>query len=100
MRPYDRRYLKGALATVLATIPLILLHGRHLTTAPVTVIINTLLTFLIVALAIFMLVKVINRLYQRPAEPTPNTTPCPYCTMTISRQASRCPHCTSEVAAA
>ena len=64
------------------------------------VFVNTLLTFLIVAFAVFALVKVVNRLYQRPAEPTPNTAPCPYCTMTISRQATRCPHCTSQVAAA
>ena len=58
---------------------------------------NNILTFLIVALAIFILVRAINRLYQQPAPATPDTKPCPYCTMTVSLQASRCPHCTSEL---
>ncbi|MDF1501382.1 large conductance mechanosensitive channel protein MscL [Roseisolibacter sp. H3M3-2] len=58
---------------------------------------NNIIAFLIVALAIFMLVRAVNRLYRKPAEPTPDTKPCPYCTMSISLQASRCPHCTSEV---
>ena len=58
---------------------------------------NNIVTFLIVALAIFMLVRAVNRLYRKPAEPTPDTKPCPYCTMSISLQASRCPHCTSDV---
>ena len=58
---------------------------------------NNVLTFLIVALAIFMIVRLVNRLYQQPAPPTPDSKPCPYCTMTVSLQASRCPHCTSEL---
>jgi large conductance mechanosensitive channel len=57
--------------------------------------INTIITFLIVALAIFMLVKAINRLYRQPAPPTPDTKPCPFCTMTVAIAATRCPHCTS-----
>jgi large conductance mechanosensitive channel len=62
--------------------------------------INNVITFLIVALAIFMLVKAVNRLQRRPAEPTPDTRPCPYCTMSISRAATRCPNCTSQLTAA
>ena len=61
---------------------------------------NNLLTFLIVALAIFMVVKAVNRLQRQPAPPTPDTKPCPYCTMTVSLQATRCPHCTSELSRA
>jgi large conductance mechanosensitive channel len=61
--------------------------------------INTILTFLIIALAIFLVVRVANRLYNRPA-PTPTTKPCPYCAMQIPLSASRCPHCTSELKAA
>jgi large conductance mechanosensitive channel len=61
--------------------------------------INTVITFLIVALAVFLLVRAVNRLYQRPAPPTPNTKPCPYCTMTIPLAATRCPNCTSQLAA-
>jgi large conductance mechanosensitive channel len=60
---------------------------------------NNVITFLIVALAVFVLVRAVNRLYARPAPPTPNTRPCPFCTMTIPLAASRCPNCTSEVPA-
>ena len=61
--------------------------------------INTVLTFLIVALAVFLLVRAVNRLYRRPPPPTPNTKPCPFCTMTIPIAATRCPNCTSQLAA-
>ena len=62
--------------------------------------INNIITFLIVALAIFMLVRAVNRLYRKPAEATADTRPCPYCTMTIPLAASRCPNCTSQLNAA
>jgi large conductance mechanosensitive channel len=61
--------------------------------------INTIITFLIVALAIFMLIRAVNRLYKKPAEATPDTKPCPFCTMTVARAATRCPNCTSQLAA-
>jgi large conductance mechanosensitive channel len=61
--------------------------------------INTIITFLIVALAIFMIIRAVNRLYRKPAEATPETRPCPYCTMTVARAATRCPNCTSELTA-
>ena len=62
--------------------------------------INTIITFLIVALAIFLLVRAINKLYRQPAPPTPDTRPCPYCTMTVALSATRCPHCTSQLTGA
>ncbi len=62
--------------------------------------INNVITFLIVALAVFVLVRAVNRLYRRPAEPTPSTKPCPFCTTTIPLAASRCPNCTSQLAPA
>ncbi len=61
--------------------------------------INTIITFLIVALAVFLLVRAVSRMYTHPAPPTPNTRPCPFCTLTVSRTASRCPHCTSQLEA-
>ncbi|MGZ8377452.1 MAG: large-conductance mechanosensitive channel protein MscL [Gemmatirosa sp.] len=61
--------------------------------------INNIITFLIVAAAVFMLVKAVNRLYRKPAETTPDTKACQYCTMTIPLAARRCPNCTSEIAA-
>lgn len=59
--------------------------------------INNLLTFLIVAFAVFVLVKAVNKLYNKPAEVTPDTKPCPYCTMTVALAATRCPNCTSQL---
>jgi large conductance mechanosensitive channel len=59
--------------------------------------INTFITFLIVALAVFVLVRMVNRLYKKPAEATPDTHPCPFCTMTVANAAKRCPNCTSEL---
>ena len=62
--------------------------------------INDVINFLIVALAIFVLVKQVNRsksALDRPA-PAPSTTKdCPFCASAISMKATRCPHCTSQV---
>jgi large conductance mechanosensitive channel len=57
----------------------------------VTLIIN----FLIVAGAVFLLVRAINRL-KRPKNADPVTKDCPACAMTIPIKATRCPHCTTE----
>jgi large conductance mechanosensitive channel len=59
---------------------------------------NTVLQFLIVAFVIFMLVRQINRMKTPvPAAPADDSRDCPYCVSRISRKATRCPHCTSEV---
>jgi large conductance mechanosensitive channel len=62
--------------------------------------VNTIINFLIVALAIFLLVRQVNRLKRQP-EPAlaaaPTTRECPYCLSTIAMKASRCPYCTSEL---
>jgi large conductance mechanosensitive channel len=65
------------------------------------VFINTVLDFLIVAFAVFLLVKQVNRLTRKPAEaPKPATTrECPYCVSTIPIRATRCPNCTSSLQA-
>jgi large conductance mechanosensitive channel len=64
--------------------------------------INTVVSFLIVALVIFLLIRGINRLRREeeapPAEPT--TKECPYCLSSIPIKATRCPQCTSELDAA
>ncbi len=61
--------------------------------------INTVVDFLIVAFAIFIVIRQMNRLKQpkeaAPAEPT--TKDCPFCLSTIPIKASRCPSCTSEL---
>jgi large conductance mechanosensitive channel len=62
--------------------------------------INSIITFLIVAFAVFLLVKQINRLKRTEAPPAPNTKNCPYCISSIDLKATRCPRCTSELPAA
>lgn len=66
--------------------------------------INALISFLIVAFAVFLLIQSINKLQEKiaakeaadeAAEPTTKT--CPYCYSEISINATRCPHCTSEL---
>ncbi|MDO8835691.1 MAG: large conductance mechanosensitive channel protein MscL [Vicinamibacterales bacterium] len=59
---------------------------------------NTAIEFLIVAFAIFLLVKQINRLKRpAPAPEAPATKACPFCTSAIAPAATRCPHCTSQL---
>ena len=65
------------------------------------VFINTVISFLIVAFAIFMVIKGMNSLKRQeeeaPAEPTEKD--CPHCFTSIPIKATRCPHCTSEITA-
>ena len=64
------------------------------------IFLNTILNFLIIALAIFLLIKQINRM-QRPAPAAaPNTKDCPHCLLPIPIKATRCAHCTSELRSA
>lgn len=60
---------------------------------------NNILNFLIIAFAIFLLIKQINRMQRPPAAPAaaPTTKDCPYCLSTVPLRATRCPHCTSEL---
>lgn len=61
--------------------------------------INNTVTFVIVAFAVFLIVKMANRLRPPEAAAAPNTKDCPYCRMAIPVSAVRCPHCTSELSA-
>ena len=58
--------------------------------------ISLVINFLIVAGAVFLLIRAINKL-RRPAENEPNEKSCPACAMKIPIKATRCPHCTSEL---
>ena len=62
---------------------------------------NTVVNFLIVAFAVFLLVKQINRM-KKPAPPAaaPATKECPFCMSAINVKASRCPQCTSSLGSA
>ena len=60
--------------------------------------INTVINFLIVAFAIFILVKQVNRFKApAPAPPPLSTRECRFCGMGIPIKATRCPHCTSQL---
>lgn len=61
--------------------------------------ITLLVNFIIIAFCVFLLVRAINRL-KRPQQGTsaPVLKDCPFCAMTIPIKATRCPHCTSEMA--
>ena len=57
---------------------------------------NVVVDFLIVAFAIFMLIRQVNKLMPAKEEaPAPHL--CPYCKTEIPEEATRCPHCTSEL---
>jgi large conductance mechanosensitive channel len=58
--------------------------------------ITLLINFLIVAAAVFLLVRLINQL-RKPGEKLPDTKDCPACAMKIPIKATRCPHCTSSL---
>lgn len=67
--------------------------------------INTVISFIIVAFAVFILIKAINTLQAKmlkeeadaEAAAAPATKKCPYCCSDIAIEATRCPHCTSEL---
>ena len=62
--------------------------------------INTIVSFLIVAFAIFILIKNINRMKKAEAPApaaAPTTKDCPFCLSAIPIKATRCPNCTSNI---
>jgi len=59
--------------------------------------INSIISFIIVALAIFVLIKQINALKKQPVPAEPNTKECPYCKESIPIAAVKCSHCTSDL---
>lgn len=65
------------------------------------VLLNNIVAFLIVALAVFFLVRGINTLRRKQpaAAPAPDTKACPFCASAIALKATRCPHCTSQLGA-
>jgi len=63
------------------------------------VFVNTIINFLIIAFAIFMIIKQMNSLKREEEAPeeAPTTKECPFCFTQIAIQATRCPNCTSEL---
>lgn len=61
------------------------------------VFINALVSFIIVAFAVFVLIRNLNRLRTEEAPAAPTTRDCPHCCSAIPLKASRCPNCTSQL---
>ena len=64
--------------------------------------INTVISFVVTALAVFVVIKAVNRLKREeeaPPPPAPTDKECPYCFTKIPIKATRCPHCTSQLEA-
>jgi large conductance mechanosensitive channel len=74
-------------------------HAAGAVTLNYGIFINTVIAFIIVAFAVFLLVRAANRMMP-PAAEAPNTKDCPYCRMAIPVGATRCPQCTSDLRAA
>ncbi|MGE5753920.1 MAG: large-conductance mechanosensitive channel protein MscL [Deltaproteobacteria bacterium] len=86
----------GPYATVAAA------KGAGAVTLNYGLLINTIVNFLIVAFAIFFLIRGMNALKKKEEAPAavPTTKECPHCLSTIPIKATRCGHCTSELRSA
>jgi large conductance mechanosensitive channel len=59
--------------------------------------VNALISFLIVAFALFMVIRAMNKLKRAEAPAAPATKDCKFCCSKIALDATRCPNCTSEI---
>ena len=63
--------------------------------------INTVISFIIVAFAVFILIKAVNtlqaKMVKEEAAAAPSVKKCPYCCKEVALEATRCPYCTSEL---
>jgi large conductance mechanosensitive channel len=84
--------LKGHYASVAAA------KAAGAPTLNLGIFLNTVINFLIVAFAIFILIRQVNRLFPKPAPaPAPAVKNCKFCFSSIPQQATRCPNCTSDL---
>jgi large conductance mechanosensitive channel len=60
---------------------------------------NTIINFIILAFAVFLVIRSINQIRRKEEAPSPvpTTKDCPHCFTAIPIKATRCPHCTSEL---
>jgi len=61
------------------------------------IFINTIIDFILVAFAVFLLVRQVNKMKRQPTPADPTSKSCPFCISSIPIKASRCPNCTSEL---
>lgn len=65
------------------------------------VFMNAVISFVLVAFAVFLMVRGMNKMHKKQAAPAvPTTRECPDCLSTVPLRARRCAHCTSQLAAA
>lgn len=88
---------EGAIAGPYATLEMAQKAGA--VTISYGLFLNAVISFMIVAFAVFILINALNKLQREKAQPAadPTTKECPYCFSTIALKASRCPNCTSEL---
>ena len=73
-------------------------EGWHIGEVKIGLFLGDIVSFLIVALAVFLvMVKVLSMLIKKPAPPPPNTKDCPLCLMAIPLAATKCGHCTADL---
>lgn len=70
--------------------------AAHVPVITYGVFLDNVISFLLVAFAVFVLIRIINKLYPRPAA-APVKKDCPFCISSIPIQATRCPNCTSQL---
>lgn len=58
---------------------------------------NVCLDFLIMGTAVFILLKQVNRLLPAPPPPAPDPRKCPFCREVVADDATKCPHCASDI---
>ena len=66
-------------------------------TINIGVFVNTVIDFVIVAFAIFIVIKQMNRLKKAPPPADPTTKDCPRCLMSVPLAATKCGHCTADI---
>ena len=94
-------YLLGENTTGNANLTLEAAKEAGLATVNYGLFIQAVIDFILMALCIFLLVKIISNLRKKPeAAPAPAARLCPFCKQPVADDATRCPHCTSQLNAA
>lgn len=81
-----------------ASLQIVMGEGENPAVFAYGMFIQNVIDFLLMALCIFLFVKLVNK-FRKKEEPAPAPAPrlCPYCKTAIADDATRCPHCTSQL---